>query len=393
VLAILVFAVTLLAAVLLSGLAKRSVLSTAVLFLVAGIAVGDGVLGLVCVQASDPVVSGFAELALVSVLYTEGMRLTAGELRRVWRLPGRALLLGMPLTLAAAVLLGRLVTGLSWGEAFLVGAILSPTDPVFATALVGRSDVPERLRHLLNVESGFNDGLALPIVFAGLTLLAPEPVDWTTVGLELVFGVGIGIAVPLAAVALENSPLFHAEGVYEPLNGLAIGLLVLAICSLTHANEFLGAFAAGITLATCGPRARESFSPLGEQLSEVLKLAALLIFGALIAPSWLGSMARESYVFAGLVLVAARPLAIELALVGSQLTQRERLVAAWFGPKGFASVFFGLLVLKSEVPDAVHLFHLVAIVIAGSIVAHSSTDVLVARWFAKRPDASPAAQR
>jgi sodium/hydrogen antiporter len=119
----------------------------------------------------------------------------------------------------------------------------------------------------------------------------------------------------------------------------------------------------------------------------------LLIFGALVAPSWLGSMARESYVFAGLVLVAARPLAIELALVGSQLTQRERLVAAWFGPKGFASVFFGLLVLKSQVPDAVHLFHLVAIVIAGSIVAHSSTDVLVERWFAKRPNASPAPQR
>jgi NhaP-type Na+/H+ or K+/H+ antiporter len=157
------FSALLVVAVLLSELANRTVLSTAVLFLVAGFLLGPGVLDVLRVQSGDPAVTVLAELALFSVLYSDGMRVGMKDLRRAWRLPGRALVLGLPLTLIITAALAHWVAGLPWLESLLLGAVLSPTDPVFAAAIVGRKEVPPRLRHLLNVESGVNDGLALPI--------------------------------------------------------------------------------------------------------------------------------------------------------------------------------------------------------------------------------------
>src|SRR5680860_133965 len=161
---VLVFACVLLASVLVSGLANRSVLSTAVLFLTAGFLLGDGLSGAIEVRADQNLVAGLAELALFSVLFTDGMRVGFPELRSAWRLPGRALILGLPLSLGLIAVLAHVLTGLPWAESFLLGAVLSPTDPVFAAAIVGRDEIPYKLRHLLSVESGLNDGLALPVV-------------------------------------------------------------------------------------------------------------------------------------------------------------------------------------------------------------------------------------
>jgi NhaP-type Na+/H+ or K+/H+ antiporter len=124
---VLAFAIVLLLAVLLSELARRSLLSIAVLFLVSGFLIGDGVLGIVSLRPENPVIGMLAELALFSVLFTDGMRVGVRELASAWRLPGRALLLGLPLTLAGTALLARLVAGLPWAEALLLGAALSTT--------------------------------------------------------------------------------------------------------------------------------------------------------------------------------------------------------------------------------------------------------------------------
>ena len=381
--AVLAFAVTLLLAVLISDFAHRSVLSTAVLFLLAGFLAGESMLGVLSLQADNPVISIFAELALFSVLFTDGMRIGFRDLTTAWKLPGRALFLGLPLTLLITALLAYIVTDLSWLEALLFGAILSPTDPVFAAAIVGREEVPNRLRHLLNVESGLNDGLALPIVLIMLATLGKAEVGFHTF-LELVLGVVVGIAVPWIAIRLEETRFFATTSEYEPLHAFAIGLLVFSITALIHANEFLAAFAAGITTATTNRNLRKEFQKFGELVTELLKLAGLLVFGALISPQFLREISWNGYVLALLVLLFARPLALGVALLGSHLPFKERVTVAWFGPKGFASVFFGLLILKAGVERGDHLFHLVAIVIAGSIIAHSSTDVLVARWFHQR---------
>jgi len=152
--AVIVFAATLLIAVFVSDYAERSVLSTAVLFLVIGFLLGRGILGFITFPPESPVIVTVSELALFSVLFTDGMKVSLSTLRSVWRLPGRALLIGMPLTSIALALLAHYLLDLSWLEAFLVGAVLMPTDPVFASAIVGREEIPYRLRQLLNVESG-----------------------------------------------------------------------------------------------------------------------------------------------------------------------------------------------------------------------------------------------
>lgn len=376
------FAGVLLLAVLLSGLANRTILSTAALFLAAGFVLGDGVLGVVSLRPDDDLVAGLAELALFAVLFTDGMRVGWHDLRSAWRLPGRALGWGLPLTLGVTALTAHYLIGLGWAESLLVGAILAPTDPVFAAALVGNEKVPPRLRRLLNVESGVNDGLALPFVIVFLAVASgSSDLHLGELALELGVGILIGVVVPWAAIRLEQTRWFSASTQYEPLNALAIGLLVLALGKLTHGNLFLAAFCAGITVATFGERQRESFEHFGELIAELFKLAALLVFGALITPALLGAVGWTGWLFALLALVLARPLAIWVSFVGSRLTVREQAAVAWFGPKGFASVVYALLVLGSGIPPATVVFQLVAVTITLSILLHSSSDILVARWF------------
>jgi NhaP-type Na+/H+ or K+/H+ antiporter len=393
--AVTVFAAVLLLAVLVSELARRSVLSTAVLFLVAGFLAGDGVLNLLGLAPDVPVVAQFAGLALFSVLFTDGMQAGVRDLTRAWRLPARALLLGLPLTMAGTALFAYYVADLSWPQAWLVGAVLSPTDPVFAAAIVGRSDVPHRLRHLLNVESGVNDGLALPFVIVLLAVVGAREVEPVKLAEELALGVVLGVAIPFVAIRLERLRFFQATDRYQPLYAFAIGLLTFGAGTLLHANLFLAAFAAGVTVATIGPDVRHEFHGFGDTITELLKLAALLVFGALMSPQFFGEISPGGYLFALLALLVVRPAAIGLALLGSHIERREWIAAAWFGPKGFASVVYGLLILTAAVPGGDEMFHLIALVVVASILAHSSTDVLVARWFRSMGDdarAEPAAE-
>ncbi|MGI5240046.1 cation:proton antiporter [Dactylosporangium sp. CA-139066] len=389
---LLCFAATLLLAVLLSALAHRTVLSTAVVVLAAGFVLGDGVTGVVHVTAGSPVVTSLAELALFAVLFTDGMRVGWADLRSAWRLPGRALGWGLPLTLLITAVVAHFVAGLGWPESLLIGAILAPTDPVFAAALVGNDKVPARLRHLLNVESGVNDGLALPFVVVLLAVTAgSHELHLGEIGLELVGGIALGVVVPWAAIRLERTRLFAVSEQYLPLNAVAIGLLVLALGKVTHANLFLAAFAAGITVATIGRREREAFEHFGELVAEIFKLAALLVFGALLTPGLFGRIGWAGWVFVVLALVLARPLALWVSFLRSGLGVREQAAAMWFGPKGFASVVYGLLVLASGIGAAEQVFALVAVTIVLSIVLHSSTDIVVARGF--EPQLMPAWQQ
>jgi sodium/hydrogen antiporter len=377
---LLCFAVLLLAGVLISERASRTVISTAVLFLLAGFALGQGVLDIIPVESGDPVVGILAELALFSVLFTDGMRVGLSQLRSAWRLPGRALLLGLPLTLALTAVLAHYIAGLPWLESFLLGAVLAPTDPVFAAAIVGREEVPGRLRHLLNVESGVNDGLALPIVLILLAAAGGTEAQGWQLAEEIALGVIVGILVPLAVLRLEKLPFLKAQQGLQPLLTVSIGLLVLAICQASHANLFLGAFTAGITVASYGPEFRHEFEQFGELVTELLKLAAILVFGALITPGFLfREIPFTGWVFAVLALLAARPLALLVSFLGSRFPLRQQVAAMWFGPKGFASVVYGLLVLESGIDYAGELFHLVGLVIVLSILAHSSTDVVLAK--------------
>jgi sodium/hydrogen antiporter len=378
---VLTFGVVLFVTIALSGLAARSVLSTALVFLVAGALVGPGALGLIEVSPQGGMVSVLADLALFTVLFVDGGRLPLRQLRTGWRLSGRALGLGMPLTLVLIAAGAHFLVGLDWTTSLLVGAILAPTDPVFASAIVSRSEVPLRLRKLLSIESGVNDGLALPFVLVFLSLAADTPTGLGDIALELLLGVLFGVGMPLVATALLRLPVLGAEAKLQPLGPLAQAIMLYGLCHLTHANAYLAAFAAGITLATVAPRATHSFEQFGELVSELTKFAAVLVFGALLTPAFVLDLTLGEWVVALLALFVIRPASVLVSLWRTDLPRRERYAAAWFGPKGFASVVYGLLAVQSGIPEAETVFELVALTIAVSMVAHSMSDVPVAKAF------------
>lgn len=389
----LAFGLVLLISVSLSGLAARTVLSTALLFLVAGALIGQGGFGLVDIPSNGAFVTGLADLALFTVLFTDGQRASLPSLKEGWRLSGRALGLAMPLTMVGIAVPTHFLTGLDWTTSFLIGAILSPTDPVFASAIVGRTDVPLRLRRLLNVESGLNDGLALPFVLIFLATAANRDTDFGGIAIELVAGLALGVAIPAAIALAWRLKVLTAEPRLQALGPLAVAVILYATCHLTHANPYLAAFAAGATLATMDRVSAEHFEHFGDLLSETTKFAALLVFGALITPERLSHLSVGDWAVAVIAIVLVRPAAMMLSLIRTPLPARERSVAAWFGPKGFASVVYGLLALQAGIPAGEHVFDLVAITIALSIVLHSSTDVPVAKALRiEPPDNLPTGQ-
>ncbi len=394
---VLVFGAVLLVASAISGLARRSILSTAVLFLVAGFVAGRGGFDVLRIQPTDRAVALLAEVALFTVLFTDGMRAGLADLRGAWRLPGRVLLVGLPATFAITAVLARLLGGLSWTEALLVAAALSPTDPVLASAIVGRQEVPGRVRHLLNVESGLNDGLALPVVVVMVDIVASRPVDVPSLAAALLGGVLIGIVIPLLAVWMFRVLPIEISERYEALAPVAIGMLVLAVADESGANVFLAAFAAGSTMATTAPSLRRAFTQFGELTTELLKLAALLVLGALVTVGMFRGIGLSGVIFVILALTVTRAIAVGIALAGTDLDRKEYLTIAWFGPKGFASVVYALLIVSMGLPDDRKMFGLIAVTVVASIVAHSSTDIAFARWFEPdrregEPDATPRGQ-
>ena len=195
---VLVFAVLLVLGALLSGVAHRSFLSLTALFVVAGFVLGDGGLKVIHFDARGPFDTDLAVIALVVILFRDGLEVEGEMLQRAWRLPLRKLVLAMPITCVLIALVTHALTSLSWGQSFLLGALLSPTDPVLSSAVVTNPRVPRIIRHSLNLESGLNDGLALPAVLAFAAVVADQSgfVWWRFVlediGLGLAFGVAIG---------------------------------------------------------------------------------------------------------------------------------------------------------------------------------------------------------
>lgn len=262
-----IYGVLLSVAALISERTRRTVLSTAVLFLCVGYLVGPDCLGLISFSASGTAVQSTAELALFTLLFVEGGKLHIRDLRDTWALPTRIVLFGMPLTIVGFTLAAHLLLSFSWAESALIGAILSPTDPVFAAAILAHRRVPLRLRRLLGVESGVNDGLALPVVMILFAVLTREPPHPVRLAGEVLGGVALGVAIPATLHVLERSPIFHVSKAYQPLFGVAVAILVLACAKQLHANEYLAAYAAGITLASLAPEHAAAMSSIGDTTS------------------------------------------------------------------------------------------------------------------------------
>ena len=214
---LLVFGAVLMGGALLSGIAHRSFLSLTALFVLAGFLLGEGGAGVLEIEAGSGFVAVLATVALVVILFRDGLEVEGEMLQREWRLPFRNLVVAMPITALIVALAAHAVVGLGWTESFLLGALLAPTDPVLSSSVVTNPRVPRVIRHSLNLESGLNDGLALPAVLAFSAALRVGDQDFTwwqfvlqDVTLGFAYGIGLGflaaLVLPRARTTSSRSP-------------------------------------------------------------------------------------------------------------------------------------------------------------------------------------------
>jgi NhaP-type Na+/H+ or K+/H+ antiporter len=367
-----------------SGWLRASILSASVLSVSAGLLLGG--LGLVDVDPDSELLLDVVEAALIVTLFSDGLLVDRELLQHHWGPAARALVIAMPLTL---LLLGAgaLVAfpALTVAECFLLGAVLCPTDPVVTSTVVTSKRVPAVVRHTLNLESGLNDGLALPLVLFFLVLAEPGG-DAAGRALQLTGEVAAGAAIGVAlafVTARALARLAEGDGLahnYEGVLALGVALAAFGLAEATIGNGLIAAFVAGVSLGVAEHELPESFGHFSENISAILQAGTFFLFGALVVSTGWGRSVPALVGFIAFALLVARPAAVLPSLAGTRLPRPFRWFIAWFGPKGVASMLFALLVLNSRVPHDVLVFDVASFVILTSIVAHGLTDTVGAAW-------------
>src|SRR5271170_2041970 len=269
-----------------SGLAQRSFLSLTAMFVLAGF-------GWIDFRAHSGFVEDLAFAELIVILFRDGLEVESEMLKGEWHLPARKLVVAMPITATIVAAAARVLFGFSWTESFLIGALLSPTDPVLTSSIVTNLRVPRLIRHSLNLESGLNDGLALPAVLALLAALSATSGDfvwWRFViqdlGLGLLYGLACGWLASLLMPrprkgdrSLEHSIPAHQKSLFAL--GVAFATYGLAVLS-PEGNGFIAVFVAAIVLGIRRPDLRQHFERRADELVEIVKLGIFFVFGSLL---------------------------------------------------------------------------------------------------------------
>jgi sodium/hydrogen antiporter len=373
-----------------SGVMRGTVLSISVLAVGAGLILAEA--GAIHVDAEDEVVIHLFELALIVTLFSDGLFVERELLFLHWSPPVRALVLAMPITLVLLALAAKgLFSELSWAEAFLLGSVLSATDPVVTSAVVTSQRVPTTIRHALNLESGLNDGLALPFVLFFIILASPGG-DAGSEGAKLVgeaaFGAVIGVALGVGSGRITH--YMPGGGIvrrYEGIYALGVGMLAYGLADVTLGNGLIAAFVCGIAMAVAEHDIADDFVVFSENVSSILQVLTFFVFGGLIIATGYNGSVPLLIAFIAFALLVARPVAIWLSFLRVDMPKPHRAFVAWFGPKGVAGMLFAVLVLNSNVGERSAIFETAAFVILVSIIAHGLTDTLGARWIERRMEA------
>jgi NhaP-type Na+/H+ or K+/H+ antiporter len=397
---LLVFGGLLIVGALVSGIARESFLSLTALFVLAGFVLGNGALKVLQFHADSSFVGDLAVVALVVILFRDGLEVEAEMLQEHWHLPFRKLVLAMPLTAAIIAVAAHAFTSLSWTESFLLGALLSPTDPVLSSSVVTNPRVPRLIRHSLNLESGLNDGLALPAVLALSAALAVGGghfVWWRFVLEDVTIGFAIGLVVGFAGASLIRGERRLEGGIpahQKALYALGLAFTAYGVATVSpHGNGLIAVYVAAITLGIRRPDLRTYFERQTEELVEIVKLGIFVVFGSLLT---LHGLFAEGWAAVAIVVVAllvARPVAVFTALAGTDTDVATRGFMGWFGPKGVATMTFSLLVVNAHISAGTELFNLAALVVFCSIIAHGLTDTPGAEWIARRAERDDVAER
>jgi sodium/hydrogen antiporter len=331
-------------------------------------------------EAEAATVKLLTEVTLVWVLFSDAARVGVRDLRADAGVFGRLLGLALPLT----VVLGWL---LAWGIfdsfdvwlALLVGAALAPTDAALGAAVITNPAVPSRVRHILNVESGLNDGIVTPVVMVALAGAASaEGHGGGGAGgalVELLLGVLVGVIVGgaggwLLRVARRRK---WADEAFAGPAVLALALLAYAASLACNGNGFVAAFAGGIAFGHWAGRAGPQEVLYVEQTSGLASLLVWMVFGLVAVPLVVETLGWQLLLYAVLSLTAVRMLPVALMLVGSGLKRRATLFMGWFGPRGLASVVFALLAVEELGVEAESAVAVIATTVLLSVLAHGIT--------------------
>lgn len=365
-----------------------TILSPPMIFVATGLLLGPEITDLVDLGIEVNAVELIGEVTLAVLLFADASRINVRELRHEFMLPARLLGIGLPLTVALGTgLLYLLIDGVGIWEAALIAAILSPTDAALGQEVVADDAVPSRIRQGLIVESGLNDGLVVPAValFAVLAADSDEAGDtpfWAQFVFEQIgIGLLVGIGVGGAGAALLNVARRHdwVDGIYAQLATFALAIAALSLALELGGNGFIAAFVGGLTFGALADRAHH----LGEFTEDAAQLAAAVsffLFGNILLGPAIGQFSLPIILCAIASLTVVRMVPVAIALIGSGAAHQTRLFVGWFGPRGLASILFGILLFEEGIARGEELFAVVAWTVALSVLLHGAT----ASWGARR---------
>ena len=374
--------------VLAFGLVSRrvegTILTAPMVFVLLGLAIGPAALGWLHLELGEGALHVLAELTLVFVLFGDATRIDLAALRREVGLPIRLLSVGLPLSMVLGAVGAKLLfPEFSWWEAATLGAVLAPTDAALGQAVVSSKVVPLRIRQALNVESGLNDGIALPfvLVFASFASMGHgetrTPEEWIVFALlQVTLGPLVGFAMAWFGGRLFNRAVEagYVDESFERLGGLALALLCFASAELVGGNGFIAAFVGGITMGNT-QRGRCGWTlAFLEAEGRLLMLLVFLGLGASLAVPALQASTAMVFVYAALSLTVVRMLPVSVSLLGSALKPSSHLFLGWFGPRGLASILYGIILLAdAALPHQHEVFGIVVVTALLSVFLHGLT--------------------
>lgn len=376
---------------LVSGKLRGTFITAPLLFTLFGLAVGQGGFNIANISVGHSAIHVAAELTLILVLFSDAARIDFNRLRRDHNLPVRMLLIGLPLAIAGGTLFAvQLFPSLLFWEAALLAALLAPTDAALGQAVVSAQSVPVRIRQAINVESGLNDGIALPAVLLFAALASAETAtsgasDWLRFGImQLTLGPLTGVAVGYLGSRLLDGAA-ERGWVSESFQGIGILSLTLftyVAAELIGGNGFIAAFIGGLVFGNTVRHPCTFLFEFMETEGQLLMLLTFLVFGAALLPEALEHAQPVFLLYAILSLTIIRMIPIALSLFGTGLRASSVLFLGWFGPRGLASILFVLLILEeSKLPHREELLSITVITVALSILLHGITAAPFAKVY------------
>jgi NhaP-type Na+/H+ or K+/H+ antiporter len=373
----------------LSARAERSDLSAPIVFVAAGLLYAEG-LDVLELEVGHEAVRLLAEVTLVWVLFGDAAGVRPKALRSDLGTYVRLLGIGLPLTIGLGLVLAVVLLDMDGWTALLLGAALAPTDAALGSAVVADPVVPSRIRRILNVESGLNDGIVTPVVLLAISEVAEH--DGIS-GVEepgralvsLVAGTAVGLLLGGAGGRLTR--LARDRGwLSDDWAGpavLALALLAYSGAVLVDANGFVAAFVGGLAFGATAGRAEKQEVTFVEQSGRLASLISWLVFGAFMLPVLRDHVDWKTVVYAVLSLTVVRMLPVALALAGTGLGRASVAFVGWFGPRGLASVIFALLALEGLHGAAGQEVATIAVTVLLSVVAHGASAAPLAKRYGR----------